>query len=239
MRKSSAESHESAHLSYLKRLVSSLLGEGLRATFIKLCCVAADHWFDLCYGVDTCSWAELNVLTIDSNNKDRGVRYQPTRVLPLKKLFHAIQPMMPENATLVDYGCGKARVLLIASAYGFRAVHGVEFAHELCEIARANCTRYKAAAGVNTEFRIVEADAAGYAVSADENMFFMYNPFDVTVLDKVLDNVADSLRRHPRRIMIVYHNPKLAHSLEQRAELVRLPEMSFWGHGFTVFTNVV
>jgi SAM-dependent methyltransferase len=223
--------------SYLKRFVSSFLGAGPHATLIKLCCVAADHWFDVRYGLDTCSWSELNVLTIDSNNKERGVRYQPTRVLPLKKLFRAIQPMMPENPTLVDYGCGKGRVLLVASAFGFREVRGVEFAHELCEIATKNCARYKAKAGVKTEFRIVEEDAAGRAVSADENIFFMYNPFDVTVLNKVLDNVSASLRRKPRRIMIVYYNPKWVCVFEQRADFAPLPELSFWGYHFTVFTN--
>jgi SAM-dependent methyltransferase len=223
--------------SYLKRFVFSLFGVGAFATVIKLGCVAVDHWFDLRYGLDTCSWADLKGLTINSKNKDSGVRYQPTRVLPLKKLLRTIQPMIPENPMLVDYGCGKGRVLLVASAFGFREVRGVEFAHELCEIARKNCARYKAKAGVNTEFRIAEADAASHPVSADENIFFLYNPFDVSVLNKVLDNVSASLRRTPRKIMIVYHNPKWAHVFDERADFVRLSDVSFWGYHFTVLTN--
>ena len=173
--------------SYLKRFVSSFLGAGPHATLIKLCCVAADHWFDTVrYGLDTCSWSELNVLTIDSNNKERGVRYQPTRVLTTKKLFRAIQPMMPENPTLVDYGCGKGRGLLVASAFGFREYAVSSSPMSYGEIATKNCARYKAKAGVKTEFRIAEEqEAAGHAVSADEKIFFLYNPFDVSVLNKV------------------------------------------------------
>ena len=137
----------------------------------------------------------------------------------------------------MDFGSGKGRVLLIASEFGFLRVCGVEFAHELCEAARKNCVKFKAIKNVRTEFQTVETDAAKYTVGADESVFVLYNPFDGAILDKVLDNIAISLQQQPRKILIVYYNPRWHHVIEQRNDFTRLRELSFWGYAFTLYSN--
>lgn len=102
-----------------------------------------DQLFDMKYGVDTESWSKLDKLDIDSVNKKYGVMYKPSKVRALRKLFSNIKPIIQQNSVFVDLGCGKGRTLLIASEFGFKAVRGVEFAHELCEIARRNFSVYK------------------------------------------------------------------------------------------------
>jgi hypothetical protein len=66
----------------------------------------------------------------------------------------------------------------------------------------------------------------------------MNNPFDMTMLSKVLCNIAASLQIQPRRIWIIYHHPKCAHIIEQRDDLARLREFNFWGYTFTVYSNL-
>jgi SAM-dependent methyltransferase len=189
-----------------------------------------DRLFDFRYKTDTCEWAQLSDLTIDSTSKERGRRYQPTMVNPLRKLFKELRPIFPGDTVFIDLGCGKGRVLLIASKFGFREVRGVEFAHELCEIAKNNCSVYRDKTGVRTVFKIIESDVADYRISPDENVFYMFNPFDATILRKVLDNISDSLLMHPRRILIIYYNPECYDVIEKRSNFEKIREFSFIGH---------
>ena len=219
----------------LLQLGLSLRSQGLWATANKLRGWALDYLYDLRYGLDTCANSELAELTIGSENKVRGYGYQPTRVLLLRKFFHSIRPLLPPNGVLVDFGSGKGRMLLVASEFGFREARGVEFAHELT--ARKNVARYKARAGVAAEFKIIESDAACYAIAADENVFMMYNPFDESILGQVLDNIAASLRKAPRRILIIYVNPRWGRVIEQRADFVLVREWVLWGFKFAVYSS--
>ncbi len=228
---------ESSKTSLSKRIGNSLRHQGLRTTALKLKVLMADHLFDFRHGVDTCSPSELSDLTIAGNNRERGARYQPTRVVPLRKLFRAIRPMLPEQSVLVDFGCGKGRILLVASEFGFKEIRGIEFAHELCEIANKNKEVYKRRAGSGYDCRIIEEDVSNYAINPDENVFFMFNPFDETILKKVLFNIAASLRNHPRKVLIIYCNPENGRSIEQTGIFTKLQNFDFWSHQFTVYSN--
>jgi len=207
------------------------------ATATKLWVLMADHLYDLRHGIDTCKGSPLEGLTIGGENKERGTRYQPTRVVPLRKLFRLVEPLVPSNSVLVDLGCGKGRVLLVASEFGFKEVRGVEFAHELCEIAKKNCAVFKARKHFKPDWRIIEADVTQYTIEPDETVFFMFNPFDEIILQKVLDNIATSLQMRPRKILIIYYNPRAAETIERRADFTRLQEYNFWGYNFKVYSN--
>jgi SAM-dependent methyltransferase len=151
---------------------NTLCEQGLWVTIVKFYILIKDYAFDVQYGTDTFMQTKFDDLTINSNNKDRGVYYQPTRVMPLIKLFENIKSMIPANSIFVDFGCGKGRVLLIASQFGFKEARGVEFARELCTIARNNCATYKAKTGVRTRFQITESDVVDYDIDTDDNVFF-------------------------------------------------------------------
>jgi predicted RNA methylase len=140
-----------------------------------------DYLYDLNYGTDTITQRELDYLTIESENKERGVRYQPTRVMLLRKLFEKIRPIIPADPVLVDFGCGKGRVLLVASEFGFKEARGIEFSPELCKIARDNCAIYRKRTGTSTDFQIIEADVTNYRINSNENIFFMFKGNDLTL----------------------------------------------------------
>ena len=101
----------------------------------------ADYLFEVKTGANTVRWSEVNDLDVKSTHKVRGVRYQPTRIRPFKKLMSGQK--FPGESVFVDLGCGKGRVLLMAVECGFKRVVGVEFAHELCEIAKRNVSIYR------------------------------------------------------------------------------------------------
>jgi SAM-dependent methyltransferase len=154
-----------------------------------------------------------------------------------QEVFRAILPLIPAQAALVDFGCGKGRVLIVASEFGFKQVRGVEFSKELCEIARRNCAIFKARAGVRTEFRIIEADVADYPIHPDEMVIFLFNPFNERVMASVLINICASLELSPRKILLIYHNPEYDQVFELCDDFVKLDDLDYWGYKFTVYSS--
>ena len=203
----------------------------------KFYAALTDPLFDLSYGTDTGGWARLEDLTIQSRNKGRGILYQATRVKPLRELFKSIASIVSPGSVLVDFGCGKGRVLMVAATCGFERVVGVEFASELCEIAKKNCEIYKHRTGVKTEFQIVEIDAAEYRVQTEENVFFLFHPFDDVVLKELLGNIVSSLVKQPRKILIIYNNPEHGKIIEQQTGLTQIRDSVLCGSHFTLYSN--
>lgn len=213
----------------------TLKNRGVRNTLAILLSYGADYSFDLRYGTDTRSWASLDSLAIDSDNKVHGEMYQPTMALPLARLFKTLN--LPADGALVDLGCGKARVLLLAAQAGIPAARGVEFSPELCRIARHNCALFAQKTRIATAFEIVEADVVDYAVRPDETVFFLANPFDGAVLTRVLENIKTSQRTHPRPLWIIYRNAVHSAVIDDDPAFVRLRDYVFWGLDFVVYSN--
>jgi SAM-dependent methyltransferase len=166
-----------------------------------------DYLFDKRYGLDTCGLVPLERLSVTGPNKSRGGMYQGTEVLSLRKLFGSIRRAFVPGDVFVDLGCGKGRTLCVAMEYGFRKVKGVEFARELCKIARENVRKYKAAGKIAVPCEVIETDAAAYKVAPEDTVFYLFNPFDETVFREIMTKIEVSSKQHPRRILLLYNNP--------------------------------
>jgi len=224
------------------RLTNSIgkhgVGGTLRLAVKKLRTVASligDLWFDHYYGTDTIEIIELDKLDIASDNKPFGMRYEVTRARPLKKLLRALD--LPKDGVLVDFGSGKGRVLMVAGEYGFKNVIGVEFSHELCEAARHNLAKFQEKVGRNLEVEIQEMDVVDYAVRPDENIFFMFNPFDVGIVDTVVDKIARSVERHPRKVWLIYQYPEFRSAIDANGSFVESGRYEWGGCEFIVYSN--
>lgn len=224
-------------MTLVQRLTASVRANGFSATAAKCRSMVVDRWFDFQYGLNTCSCSDLDELTITADHKANGYLYKPVRILPLRRFFKALRPLLPRDSVLVDFGSGKARVLMVGAEFGFRAARGVEFAKELCEISQRNCEHYSARAKTATEFSTVEMDAAKYEIRPDENVFIMCNPFDDAIVKAVLENIAASVRETPRQVWIAYYNPKWKHVIEQQKDFPKAEEFNFWGHRFALYSN--
>ena len=194
-----------------------------------------DRGFDLRYGTDTLNLIELENLDIESPSKPNGMRYEPTRARPMRRLLQAMA--FPKDSVFVDFGCGKGRVLLVASDYGFKQVVGVEFSPQLCEQARRNLAIYRRKTGIHSEVEIVESDVLDYEIRSDETTFFFFNPFDAEVMGKVLSNIVASHKKYPRRMWLIYHNPEFREVLDCEDFFVKLGSYTFGGGEFAVYTN--
>lgn len=178
---------------------------------------AAHHadTFDRRRGTDTSDIVRLEGLRVIGSNKRYGVRYQASDADAAHVALAAL-PIRHEDFTFVDIGAGKGRALLVAAEFPFKRVIGVEFAEELCQIARRNARL----AGHN-RIEVVCEDAAAYELPEDPLVLYFYNPFLPALMRQVMERVDRSLVAHPRPAYAVLFGDELAGELEA-AEFTRV-----------------
>ena len=189
----------------IKRLNESLKQKGVLETLKSAARIVADYRFDWKYGTDTMRRVDVDSLDTDSGYRVHATPYQATKTRPLVKLFQQLQ--LPHDGIFVDLGCGKGRVLFIAAQLGFKKVVGIEFCARLCRHARENAELFLKKNPACALIEVVETDVTRYEYRGDENIFFLYNPFDATVLAKVLAQISESALKAPRDIWLIYNNP--------------------------------
>jgi SAM-dependent methyltransferase len=195
---------------------------------------AADLRFDPAFGVETRRIVETESMhDVTSANRARGIRYQPTRALPLRHVLRAAR--IPTEGVFVDLGCGKGRALMVAVLAGFTRVRGVDYSAELCRAARHNLDALRERTHRRFDADVVCIDAADYAFSPDDCAVFLFNPFDATVLSAVLARLQRSLAAHPRQVWIVYHYPEWRSVLDSAGWLVPAGDYWFGGCAFAVY----
>jgi SAM-dependent methyltransferase len=173
-----------------------------------------DREFDLKHGVDTAGVVELEGLRIEGGNAGYGVRHEQTRPTDFEMFMGAVR-LNCEDFVFVDFGSGKGRALLLAAAYPFRKIVGVEFAAELHAAAQENVRRFRDPAQRCGNFELHCMDAADFPVPRDPAVFYFYNPFREEVMARVLGNIRRSLDEHPREVFIIYCNSMLRDLVRQ------------------------
>ena len=130
--------------------------------------------FDAIHGTDTASFDLAD--------------YEPTPPAVAERVLDAVVTALGadgvRDASFVDLGCGKGRVLLLAAQRGFGRVLGVEHDRRLAAIGRANARR------VAVHVEVFEQDAADFELPLGERVLFMYNPFPADVLEAVMTRAA-------------------------------------------------
>ena len=165
-----------------------------------------EQQFDRRYGVETSSDVAVQDLDISDGERTHAVEYAPTYGVTFSLLLERLEIDYSDYA-FVDYGCGKGRVLLLASEFPFREIVGVELSESLCEIAAENVKTYNSKSKKCDQIECLKTDATAYDIPKRPALLFFFNPFDDHILAKVLDQIHQSLDEQPRDVMVVYSNP--------------------------------
>ncbi|MFI5402895.1 MAG: class I SAM-dependent methyltransferase [Planctomycetota bacterium] len=179
----------------------------------------ADRRFDRRYGLDTGGQTNLDKLTVEGENRDHGVYYEATPCSTFQRMMRAVQGPL-HDFTFVDYGCGKGRVLLLATAYGFKKVIGVEFSPELCAVARKNAETFSKATGRAHPVEVACMDAVKFDIPAGPCVLYFYNPFDRELMGRIAEKIRASYESAPRHLKVVYYNTQSADAFERLGFLV-------------------
>jgi predicted RNA methylase len=174
-------------------------------TFIK------PAYLHLRYFTSWCADRRLGITTTDECvarqlGRDLAQLRGTWRAIPffgVKRLMRRLDPG-PHDA-LLDLGCGAGRAICVAAQHRFSRIIGVELDAEFCALAERNA---RALRRCITRPEVVCADATTYRVPDEITVVFLYNPFNGPVLHAALKRVLESFDRVPRRMRIVYANPR-------------------------------
>jgi SAM-dependent methyltransferase len=162
---------------------------------------AVDRFFEHRYAVRTSEWISLVDLGVD--HPDR-VWHDPCDWVAVRRALRRQRPG-PEDV-FVDFGSGLGRALLVAGAFPFRRVVGVELSDRLAGQARRNLERSARRMRAGT-FDVVTADALEWEIPDEMTFAFLYSPFTGELFGRVLQRILASLERQPRVLRMVYDYP--------------------------------
>ena len=165
-----------------------------------------DARFDRRWATETSGIVSLSGLAVDPTQARHGVHYQPSSGEALTDAVERLG-ITPGEWSLVDYGSGKGRIVMMGAAMHFGRVVGVEFSPELCTIAEENVCRFVEAGGTTRAPHIVLGDAGAFELPTGPVLAYLYNPFDASVLDRVVGRLeAKGASKEP--VIVVYVDPR-------------------------------
>lgn len=155
---------------------------------------------------------------VDWENPDAFYnRYEPTTYKYLEILFK--QYTLPEQAVFIDFGCGKGRVLFYVHEKFKIPVKGIEANAEIFKTLEENEASYSINWKIEADKRnfympepmpniaLHLAYAEDYVIEEEDNVFYFFNPFDITIFRKVHRNILNAWRKKPRAIDIILYYP--------------------------------
>lgn len=168
---------------------------GLRRTWAHFW---GSHVFDLIHGTDTAHWRPKASHPSAIENIAHGCSYEASDTFQILRCIQFLGSFLRlSDYEFFDLGCGKGKVLLCASPFGFKKVVGIEYDPELSAIASRNVARM----GVTAE--VVCSDASIFKGYGDHAVLYLFNPFD----DVLLLRVVRSLEQMVGEFIVVYVNP--------------------------------
>jgi len=113
-------------------------------------------------------------------------RYHPSNYVAAIRAIRFVRQRYRQS-TLVDLGCGAGRVLVLAAAFGYPRVVGVEIDPDLVDLARSNFDRYAKRFRSRSQLSLSTLSAARYSLPESSCTVFLFNPFDPSILQQFME----------------------------------------------------
>jgi SAM-dependent methyltransferase len=133
-------------------------------------------------------------------------RYEATPYFALEKLFKQIK--INSSDKFVDFGCGMGRVAFYVHNRFQVEVTGLEANQDVYKELQINYFKYKKIAqhiNANLEFKFIFAQ--DYLVDNSDSIFYFFNPFSISIFEKVVNNILNSYEKVKREIKIILFYP--------------------------------
>jgi SAM-dependent methyltransferase len=130
--------------------------------------------------------------------------------------------------TFIDLGCGKGRVLLMASAYPFKRIVGVEFMPNLVSAAQKNISGYSSDRQRCRKIETLCMDARDFQFPSGPLVVYLFNPFSESTFAQVLENLHRSVEQMPRPVYIAYRFTEFEGLLTQAVWLEKAAGEEQW-----------
>ena len=172
------------------------------------------HPFDRTHRVDTGGLIYADGLSTGHEHDIHSAGYYATA----PSLFRGAMerwgaPLQESSFRLTDYafvdiGCGKGRVVLLASEYAFREVVGVELNPHLASMARRNLNRWMRGRRACRNVRIIHGDALSFPLPDGPVVLFFFNSFEEEMVRRWVGKLAEAAAARPATIDVIYMHPE-------------------------------
>ncbi len=166
------------------------------------------HPFDTLHGTDTGNLIPGDDLATGHRHDRHITAYHGVAPSLFRKLMARWQTLAQhpvEKTAFLDIGAGKGRAMLLASELPFRRIVGVELHPALAAAARSNVEHWQAMYPT-PPIRVEEADAMALRMPAGPCLLFLFNPFDVVLMDRLLDRLKQQFQKRPGELDLLYVN---------------------------------
>lgn len=152
----------------------------------------------------------LNITTTGEKLWDESIThyhpYQATSYIALDILFKNYT--MSKDDYVVDFGCGKGRLIFYLNSFFKCNVVGIEMDENYykdCLINKENYLEKHKRNSNQIDFRCLLGQ--NYKIQPVENKFYFFNPFSVNIFRKIINNILDSYDLFPRTIDLILYYP--------------------------------
>ncbi len=128
------------------------------------------------------------------------------------------------NYTLIDLGCGKGRVLMMASEYPFRAIVGVELNPKLAARAGRNVKKWMRKPRACRAVSAVEGDVLDLPMPDGPLVLVVFNSFDREMVRRLLERLVEKSHTRTAPIDLIYIHAEHDNLVRQFAGIERLAD---------------
>ncbi len=220
-------------MSKLKKLITLIREERLKISIkefirFKFYIPLLKKWniiIDTYFGINTEIVVDISTFGF---NESIGNRQESTPRRHLHIILSSLS--ISENDVFVDMGCGVGRVMAAAGMYPFKEIVGVDVSAELNDICESNIKKMKHRLKCK-KYKNITSNASEYKIPRDATFIYFFNPFGKEVMKNVFEAILDSISQFPRKVTIIWYNPKYQQILEESFPLKIIKEYNWnnWG----------
>ena len=158
-------------------------------------------------------WAEnegekkfaISTSSIKKSESTEFFHYQGASYQVLYRIYTLLAPQT-NTLDFVDIGSGMGRAVFVAEFFGYKNLAGIELDKDLFNKAIENVKTYSLK-NKASNIQFINANALDYEYKNKPTVYFLFNPFNELVLEKVLNRIVASTKEET---WFVYMNPKYA-----------------------------
>jgi SAM-dependent methyltransferase len=218
----------------IDRIRQWLREDGLLSTLRLICTrsyqrifppVPPTHPFDLKHAVDTSGLILGRKLRSNHANDIYNTAYWGTAPSLLYGAIERWRETLPQDEldersyTFADVGCGKGRVVMLASDLPFRRVIGIDLNAALVSTAQQNLTQWMTKHHACDRVDVLAVDAMEYPLPEGPMLLYLFNPFDAPLMERFVDRLCSLRRERSAPIDVIYVFPFHAQFFAQHAEV--------------------
>ena len=178
--------------------------------------------------------AFLGVNTKEPEWEEDGIpeEYNRYEATPFDALAVTCEQLsIKQTDCVVDFGCGKGRILFFFNNFYLCKVKGIEIDDEMYEQLLDNKAYYSVRFREREEqIHTYHMKAEEYPVAKEDNIFYFFNPCSPEHFETILEHIIMSIEEYPRRVtLILYYCSDdyiqiLREMCWKQRRLIRLPD---------------